>query len=91
MDEIIEVPTTPTRYYIASDEAYNSLNHIISELFRYPSDQFGTQRYFPDNPRRSVDGLAVMEVPGWMQDKWPDTFKGLTLVESVEYRPDIVE
>ena len=86
MDEIIEVPPTPKRYFKGAALEYAALNKAISDQFRYPDH--GTESYYPDEPRLDVNGNAVMEVDGFIQDMMPEVFADILLHDSVEY-PEI--
>ena len=49
----MEEATFKTMYALLSDEQYESLNNIISELKGYP-DKTDTVRYAPEAPQRDA-------------------------------------
>jgi len=83
MDEIIEAPSTPKRYFKGTLEQYTELNSAISARFHYPS--FATENYYPTEPKQDIEGKFVMEIDGFIQDMMPEVFEGIELFDTVEY------
>ena len=71
------------KYFKGTIEQYRALNEAISSRFHYPN--YGTESYYPDEPAFDINGMAVMQVDGFIIDLMPDVFEGIELHETVEY------
>ena len=89
MDEIIEIPPTPKRFFKGTAAEYADLNKAISERFHYP--KYGTENYYSDSPAIDIHGNCVMEVDGFIIDMMPEVFADIILHDTVEYPIDETE
>jgi len=83
-----------TKYTLLNSEAYNSLNHKISEALGFNIGE-PTERYAPIEPmmakinvnydeegNESFETIPVMQITGFVQENYPNTLVGIDLVES---------
>lgn len=66
-------------------DSYQALNLAISEAKGYP--KFSTSIYASESPE-SINGKYYMEIGAHLQEQWPETLEGITLVDRV---PDVIE
>jgi len=79
MEEIVEVPKT--MYAKLNDlESYQILNEEISTAKGYPNN--GTSIYSEPEPQ-SLNGLYFMQITPEVQEVYPETLIGITLIENL--------
>ena len=104
MEEQLEQVVYSTKYTLLDLDAYNALNHSISEASGFDLGQ-PTERYAPIEPtlakvnitydeegNETFDAIPVMTITGYVQENYPSSLTGIELIESyIPYVPENVQ
>ena len=95
-DNLLEVFVYSTKYALLDVDAYNALNHSISEALGFDLG-LPTERYAPIEPtlakvniaydeegNQHYDIMSVMPITNYIQEYLPELLIGITLQDSYE-------